>query len=42
VATSADPSQVPSWADFAVDSASGGGIPALREGVLDALGVGLQ
>lgn len=42
VATSADPSRVPSWADFAVDSASGGGIPALREGVLDALGVGLQ
>jgi GTP-binding protein len=42
VATSADPEQVPAWADYAVDSASGGGIPALREGVLDALGVGRQ
>jgi len=38
VATSADPAQVPAWADYAVDSASGAGVAGLREGVLKALG----
>lgn len=42
VATSADPRRVPPWADYAVDSESGEGIAALREGVLGALGVGRQ
>jgi GTP-binding protein len=42
VATSADPERVPVWAERAVDSESGAGIPALRQAVLDALGVGRQ
>jgi len=42
VATSVEPSRAPSWADYGVDSESGQGIAALREGVLGALGVGVQ
>lgn len=37
VACAADPDAPEEWADFSVDSAGGGGVPALRAHLLDAL-----
>ncbi len=39
VATFGDPSQAPTWADLAVDSVDGRGIPDLQAAVIGALGV---